>query len=292
MKAFFENPIVRRSSVLRKGGAFAIKPISAMQRALTSARSYANDPPIIVNSVPKSGTHLLLQITQSLPGNVYRGNFIATNPSTSLKERTSQKLAKMVRGLLPNETLGAHIYHSAEVQSALKEINAVHLFIYRDPRDVITSEAFYLAEMNKWHRMHKPFSELETPAERLELALSGLDERYPECNARLLPYAGWLECPNTVAIRYEDIAGDKQEVEISRIVEAWIEKGGQVENSEDLIKILKEAVQPSKSHTFRRGGSGKWRESLNERQAEDITKRLMPSLKAFGYNEVDNPPND
>lgn len=283
MKTFFENPIVRKNSVLRKGGAFALKPFSSVQRRLTSASAYKENPPIIVNSVPKSGTHLLLQVTQSMPRNVYRGNFIATNPSTTLKERTSNKLAKMVYAVLPNETLGAHIYHSPEVQEALKKINAVHLFIYRDPRDVVTSEAFYLAEMNKWHRMHKPFSRLETPSERLSLALKGLDERYPECNARLLPYAAWLECPNTIAIKYEDIAGEHQGREITRIVDGWLAKGGHIEDRTSLIKSLQEAVQPKKSHTFRRGGTGKWRESLDDTQVKDVTNTLAPSLKAFGY---------
>jgi sulfotransferase family protein len=281
MRSLFDHPLVHQSSVLRKGAAFAVRPISVFQTAFVNAGDYEIHPPVFANSVPKSGTHLLLQITREMPETRYRGRFIATSPSLTQKERSPRQLSRKIKTVLPGETLGSHLYYSTEVEAALTDINALHLFIYRDPRDVIVSEAFYLAEMNRWHRMHKHFSKCSGDAARLALALDGIDESYPECNARLLPYSGWLASDRTVAIRYEDIAGVNQAWEIERIVGAY--RATHKDTPDDLVKSLCAAVRPEKSHTFRRGGSGGWKRGLSKEAAAMVTKRLRPALDAFGY---------
>jgi hypothetical protein len=184
---------------------------------------------------------------------------------------------------MPAETVGAHLHHLPEVEDALEQINALHLFIYRDPRDVINSEAHYLSDMNRWHRMHKHYSKLDDHQARLALALDGLDDRYPEVNARLLPYVGWITAPGVVAIRYEDLIGPRQSEEISRIVSAWQSRGGQTTRPDDVVAHVREAIDPGKSHTFREGGSGKWRNTMTEAEAQRLTERLEPSLAAYGY---------
>lgn len=247
--------------------------------------AYANCPPLFVNSLPKSGTHLLLQVTRALPGVRYLNRFIATSPSITQRERAPDELARRISAVLPSETLGCHLYCSAEAKAALQGINALHLFIYRDPRDVIVSEAYYLSEMNRWHRMHKHFAKLGNDRDRLQLALNGLDRRYPECNSRLLPYSGWLQDPDTLAIRYEDISGAGRDSQLLRIIDAYTARtGGMAEDRSALLQALKTAIDPGKSHTFRRGGTGKWRQGLSDAEARALTEQLRPSLEAFGYH--------
>ena len=283
LERILDHPAVSRSAVFRKGKAFTREPLLRMQRVAVHPSDFAGAPPIIVNSLPKSGTHLLLQVTRALPGTRYFGRFIATSPSLTQRQRTPKALSRRIIRTLPRETLGAHLYHFPEIARALERINALHLFIYRDPRDVVTSEAWYLAEMNRWHRMHKHFHALNDEKARLSLALDGLDARYPEANARLLPYAGWIHAPNVVAIRYEDLSGPRQGDEIARIIAAWRACGAETKEVDNLVQQLREAVDPGNSHTFREGGSGKWRRGMTEPEAEDFTRRLEPSLIAYGY---------
>ncbi|MBC58054.1 MAG: hypothetical protein CL814_14130 [Confluentimicrobium sp.] len=280
---FIDHPRVRDSAPLRKGLAFIGGSLAALERMGTSSAAYVGHPPIFANSLPKSGTHLLLQVTRALPGTRYLGRFIATSPSLTQVERSLSDQVRRVERILPSETLGSHLYHSEEVSLALERINALHLFIYRDPRDVIVSEAHYLGEMNRWHRMHKHFAKRTSARARLELALDGLDDRYPECNARLLPYAGWLDEPRALTIRYEDIAGENRHAVLEKIVAGFVERGGVVNDHEGLVHALDEAIDPKKSHTFRTGGTGKWRNGLTDQEADYVTARLRPSLDAFGY---------
>ncbi|GAB3241357.1 sulfotransferase domain-containing protein [Mycolicibacterium hippocampi] len=282
-KRFFDHSLIQRNAVLRKGIVFAREPVLQLQGLVTDSKDFATAPPIVANSLPKSGTHLLLQITRALPGSRYFGRFIATSPSLTQRERSPAVLARRIARTLPAETLGAHLFHFTEVEVALRRINALHLFIYRDPRDVVISEVNYLAEMNRWHRMHRHFAALPDATSRLKLALEGFDARYPEANARMLPYAGWLDVPGVVAIRYENLFGPRQADEIARVVAAWRLQGGTSADEDALVERLRRAVDPSKSHTFREGGSGKWRRGMTDAEAEMVSQRLAPSLTAYGY---------
>lgn len=282
-ETLIDQPFVKRNAVLRKGLGFLNEPVARGERLFLRQSAYDTRPPVFANSLPKSGTHLLLQATRVLPRTRYLGRFIATSPSLTQREKSPEQLARAVSRILPGETLGSHLYHAPEVAAQLARMNALHLFIYRDPRDVITSEAYYLAEMNRWHRMYKHFNKLSDDKSRLTLALDGLDHRYPECNARLLPYAGWLQDPNTLAIRYEDIAGPHQQRELTRIAEAYRSRGGSDVAAARLVEVMTRAIDPQKSHTFRRGGSGKWQKALSTAEAEAVTQRLRPALEAFDY---------
>lgn len=279
----FCHPFVKRSTVLRKGSTFALEPFLRVLRMTVRPADFLTEPPIVVNSLPKSGTHLLLQITRAIPSSRYFGRFIATSPSLTQRQRSSIELSRRISRLMPAETVGAHLYYSAELSDAIERINALHLFIYRDPRDVVTSEAHYLSDMNRWHRMHKYFHDLPNDKARLKLALDGLDERYPDANARLLPYAGWVDAPGVVAVRYEDLIGARQGVEIARIVSAWQARRDGTTETDELSARLGRAIDPGKSHTFREGGSGKWRSRMNDAEAKSFTERLEPSLNAYGY---------
>lgn len=281
---FIDHPVVRKNSVLRKGAAFAHRPIRAIKNRLSSQGDFENNPPIVVNSLPKSGTHLVLQITRKLPDVKYYGHFIANSPSLTLHERSPYSIAQRVKSLLPNETIGAHLHYSPTVRSALRSVNALSLFVYRDPRAVLVSEVFYLTEMNKFHRMHKHFAKLNNLDDRLRLALEGFDNRYPGASERFLPYAAWLDDDETLALKYESMVGLAREENIARISNRWRALSqASLPLHSDLERTLLEAVDPTKSHTFREGGTDRWRNRLSTKQVDLVTDKLRPVLERFGY---------
>ncbi|WP_297105316.1 hypothetical protein [uncultured Devosia sp.] len=283
MNSLFDVGMVRNSNVARKALAFSLVAPKRAMRAFATTRDYANNPPIIVNSLPKSGTHLLLQITRALPSTRYFGGFIATTPSLTLKERSQTVLAKKICGLLPGETVGAHLYYSDSAAAAMSAINAVHLFIYRDPRDVLLSEVNYLADMNRWHRMHKVFSKIDDPHDRLKVAIEGFDDRYPDCAKRIAPFVGWLQHPETLSIKYEDLVGPNR-LDVLGHIAAKLKKAGVPGAHEDrLIYSMEAAIDPGKSHTFREGGTEKWRTAMSAGDADRIGLMLAQELRAFGY---------
>lgn len=280
LKNILEKPFVKKNTILRKGIPFAVEPLNRVKRKLVDEAQFTEQPPIFVNSLPKSGTHALLQICKAFPKTDYRGRFIASSPSISQKPRSSEEVARSICKILPGEVLGCHLFYSKKAEDALKAINAVSFFIYRDPRDVILSEINYLSSMNRWHRMHRHFSTLEAFDDKLKLALEGHDARYPSANERFRPYFSWLKTEGVITIRYEDLFGSKQEDVVKQICETYTERTGLRPSFEDALSSL----NPSKSHTFSKGGLGRWRSELSCSEQEKISVALFEALEAFGYS--------
>lgn len=273
----------RKSAPFRKSKSIAKRIPKALKKVRSTKQDYLDKPPILVNSLPKSGTHLLMQLANAIPMTVNFGAFIAQTPSLTLREKPDSKIVSQLKSLVPGEVSGAHIFHTDLVENAILNLGALHLFIYRDPRDVIASEAFYLAKMNRWHRMHKHFKKLDTPSSQFKMALNGHSDLYPEANIRLLPYANWIRAENVLSFRYEDLVGPKRGIEIERLISTWMSRSSTGSRSNISVEYLLSAIDPSKSHTFRNGVSGKWRDNLSRKEIENVTKKLEPSLIAFGY---------
>ena len=78
--------LLKKSSVGRKSFALLKQCNRAIKRAGLKADDFLSAPPIIGNSFPKSGTHLLLQVLESFNGAKDFGTVLASMPSISYKE--------------------------------------------------------------------------------------------------------------------------------------------------------------------------------------------------------------
>ncbi len=268
-----------QSAPVRKGLAFAKRIPRAVARRAARGEDYRTRPPIVVNSLPKSGTHLLMQIAEALPGRRNFGVFIAQSPSLTLRTRGQEEIDALIAGMVPGEVVGAHLHYTPETAAALRGVNAVHLFIWRDPRDVLLSEAHYLAEMNPWHAMHKTFKALPDPESRVRLAITGTgDGRYPGAEERIGAYMDWPTAPGCIGLRYEDlVTPETQERECRRILEAYAAACGE-EAGLPSTRELVAAIAPERSHTFSKVGGARWREEMSGDNLALRQVRLGPWL--------------
>lgn len=266
MTSLLDLPMIDRNPVLRKGAA------QMMRLARMAVQQQQGLPPILINSVPKSGTHLALQLARALPKAQYFGQFHASQPSLTLRPRRAVTSARWVRCLRPAEVAGAHLHASDEVRAAIARRGILHLFVIRDPRDVVLSEMHYLTHMAPWHAMHRPFRRAGCLDARLTLSLEGVNDRFPDACSRLMAYAGWLQ--DAHVLRFEDLRADPHTALSQVISGGWKLPGaGQ----------LARAVRPERSHTFRKGTTGGWRDLPPDLQAR-MTEALLPVIDRFGYD--------
>lgn len=246
--------------------------------------------PVIANSFPKSGTHLLIQILEPLPGIRDWGYFLPSSPSFTLRERCGESMADRISVMANDEMAGAHLYFSEEAENELRELNAVHYFIYRDLRDVVLSESYYLYCMNKWHRLHSVYKGMHDEKERLRFAIEGdregkLPFDYPNIGVRFRKYLPWIERPGVMALKFEDLRGEESEAQInSMITHHWSKTGEAYDLAEYQQKAI-ENVNPERSHTFRSGKKGKWVASFDD-SLKDLFKEYAGELLIeLGYEE-------
>jgi sulfotransferase 6B1 len=254
-----------------------------MRLPRTVARLRANDeeygrcPPILVNSLPKSGTHLLLQIVRALPNTRYYGTFIAQRPSTSTHLRSQRAINHLIEQIVPGEVVPAHLHYSPETVANLERQGVLHIFIHRDPKAVILSEVAYLSKMAPWNALSRRFSMRQSMEDRVTLAIEGDGTpEYPNAAERFSPFLAWVNNPSTLCVTYENlIAPDRRNGELRRIVEAFLRRTSAPKDEiEELVGRLSCAIDPQSSHTYRSKRSGSSQTILSPKNRQRLNKIL------------------
>jgi len=259
------------------------------RRALQSRALCLESVPIVANSFPKSGTHLLTQILEGQPGVKNYLTFLASLPSWKYVERSEMATLRKIQGFVGGEMVSAHLFYRPEYAAALRKKAAIHFFIYRDPRDV-ASEAHYLSRMARFHRLHGTFRRLADEKEQLSLSILGDAHRacpvpYGNIAQRFRMYQGWLTDPDVCALRFEDLVGPEQPAEVARICRFFLERQSKVEATEgQLVEQALKAINPERSHTYRPGGGVRnWEKRFTPQHKAQFKEVAGDLLIELGY---------
>ncbi len=255
--------------------------------------SFHEAPPVFGNAKPKSGSHLLLQIlngfTQIMP---YR--YVAADPIRTItkdgRRRTADELLSDLRHV-PQGVIGwGYVDATPENASFLTEAGRVNYFIYRDPRDMLVSQVFFATDMHEEHGMHAYYNSLPDFGERLNVAITGIDKDGLKMVSVRQRYQGvfqWLAQKNVMCIRFEDLINNRDATLKSMLDE--VEKTGYKIPTprEQALSVLVDAIQPQKSHTFRSGKTGGWKQYFTDEHKSLFKDVAGDLLVRLGY-EKDN----
>src|SRR5262245_42949118 len=103
------NPFVR------KGSALMLVAPRWVRGKLARADEYQSAPPVLANSFPKSGTHLLAQVVAGLPRRVNYGAWLGSMISSfQFRERTVPNVKRFIAGIVPGELVRGHLFYDAQ----------------------------------------------------------------------------------------------------------------------------------------------------------------------------------
>jgi len=253
--------------------------------------SFHEAPPIFGNAKPKSGSHLLLQIlngfTQIMPYRYVDADPIRTISRDGRRRTADEILDDLQR--VPQGVIGwGYVDATPENASFLTEAGRVNYFIYRDPRDVLVSQVFFATDMHKEHGMHEYYNSLPGFDERLIVAITGIDQPDLKMGSVKKRYADvfhWLEQENTMCIRFEDIINNR-DATLNAMLDEVEKTGYQIPTPrEKALAILIDAIQPKKSHTFRSGKTGGWRNHFTDEHKRLFKEVADDLLVRLGYEE-------
>jgi hypothetical protein len=287
MSDWLRMGLSNKNGVVRKGTQAVLYAAKSLRKWRVTEQDLAERPPVFANSFPKSGTHLLVQLVEGLPNRTNYGAFLASQTSSfQLRERTAGSTCRFIRGFVPGEIIRGHLYFEPQYAKRLAERNTVNYFVYRDPRAVVVSEAHYLREMNRWHRLSPYFRRAPTIADAISLSINGLNPPvpgilYPNIAARFARYHGWLHQADCLAIRYEDLVSESRTGVIQQMTELYAAHCKTRSNIEEWVRAMTAAIAPQKSHTFRSGKKSGWRQEFtpqHRRQFNDVAGKLLIEL--------------
>ena len=270
-----------------------IRPYAKTAQAILRWKrfSFHEAPPIFGNSKPKSGSHLLLQIlngfTQIMPYKYVDAEPIRTITKDG-KRRTHNAVLHDLKHI-PDGVIGwGYVDATIENGSFLTQAGRVNYFIYRDPRDMLVSQVFFATDMHEEHGMYEFYNSLPDFGERLKVAITGIDRDGLKMTSVKKRYNGvfeWLEQKNVMCIRFEDLINNR-DATLNTMLDDVEKTGYKIPTPrEKALPVLVEAIQPKKSHTFRSGKTGGWKDHFTEEHKKLFNDVAGDLLVRLGYEK-------
>lgn len=250
-------------------------------------------PSIFGNAIPKSGSHLLIQV---LLGLTEIGPFVDPGfpPVNRFEGNTRLEIPDRIKELnrmRPGDIRYGYAGCREPFLSAITGPGRGSVFIYRDPRDQLVSHVFYAKDIHKKHGMHDYYNNvLTTMEERLNVAIEGCDLPglgLPTVWERYVEHFGWFERDDVLCLKFEDLILNKEQA-IGDLLD-YVEGFG-VEFSvsrPEAIYLLSQSIKPKKSGTFRKGQPGNWKEYFTEENKRRFKAVAGDLLSRLGYEDND-----
>lgn len=239
--------------------------------------------PFVVNSVAKSGTHLLRPLIEGVP-NIKHDAFIYPGHLYQLDEHK-----KLLSTLKPNHFANGHLFHSQEYVQMFKQLHLKQLFLYRDPRDIVVSYAYFFMRFPD-HPYRQYFTENNMSVkERCSYFINGnltgqltrtdIDKWYRR-------FLGWKKEEGVLPISYESLVHSdlSQKEQLTKIL-LYLNEDKQVLEIERVIEQMQRNADPSKSLTYRKGSSGDWQKEFDAELKRDFKVVAGDLLIELGYEK-------
>lgn len=246
-----------------------------------------NGPKVLLNSMPKAGTNLLSQLMRMLPGTVPRWSYHI--------DETLPGIERQLRAGRQGQVISAHLPWNHHLSELVSDLDYRILFMVRDPRDVAISNVNYVTRMDLAHPLHEILKRLPDDDARLSVLIDPPEEVLavlPEIwrNQGLSTFLPWLDEPNCLLVRFEDLIGAKgggsDARQLSTILAIAAHVGVQLDDR-SLQDAASDLFGNAGSKTFFQGQINRWVSEFKPHHSEAFKRRSGLTLSRLGYEKSD-----
>ncbi|WLD94951.1 sulfotransferase domain-containing protein [Alkalihalobacillus sp. AL-G] len=249
-------------------------------------------PPFLLNSIPKSGTHLLKQLLLGIPG-------IQHHPDKGMfghYEYQTEIQINRARNLPNNEFINGHLYYSKKWEHFFHDMNMKQIFVIRDPRDVVISYAYFIPKL-PIHPLYTTFTQKGfTHRDRIKFLIEGgqpTDPKkayQPNVQDWFTSFSDWMDKDNVLTIRFEELLSSpfKKIQTVNKIIQFLWEDRPVPFTSPILVGKMIQNINPTTSPTYRKGKIGGWREEFDDELKRTFKIIAGDLLIALNYETNQN----
>ena len=275
---------------------------------------------ILVNSLPKSGTHLLTRAVELFGYHDYAENIKKSEQKTpvnfdyrevknalnqtSLKAQGAISIGSLsplyvspsvfqqwLEPVQPKEYIVGHISYSPSLFPLLTDLNYRHLFIIRDPRAVLPSLLSFILNPQGIPKKHFLEADLKQMSQdqRLDFILEGGYAAKAATTVKSFAQVyrdmlNWRKESSCLIIRFEELVGELGGGSKEKQKQAVKNIATYLQHPFDdrIINKLDTIYNPS-SPTFRLGQVNSWKSSMPPKTIERLTAYCEPLWQEAGY---------
>ncbi len=239
-------------------------------------------PRILLNSIPKAGTHLLENALEQFPL-LRNAGHRTINCWRSISPAALQSVHSIGKGAF----LNAHLTAQPKLFELIQERDIKVLFMIRDPRDIAVSTFKYINNIDLDHHLNTYFSALPDDNARLLATINKIEDINPSIDETFKHYAAWLDQHNVLVCRFEDLIGPSGGGTKSQQLMTLqsISNHLNIQISSSQLEHIANRTFSSKSSTFRQGKTGSWRSYFNDSHIKAFKKIAGNELILYGYEQ-------
>jgi hypothetical protein len=239
---------------------------------------------IFVNSIPKSGTHLVTALLTEVDGLKNSGVHIKTyevnknasksplrNSKFSLDEYALENILKRIR---LGQVVTSHLPYNKKIIEVCRNLNYKTVFMRRNLRDILFSEYYYIKKLER-HFMHDwLIRNSKCMDSGIKLLLEGDGDAFPPFLDRMERFSEWCKSKDVIQVSFEDLVKVKAGEDLDFIksyLADLLEKLG-IKYEEEKLSDVTNAIKSKGSFTMRNGKAGGWREEYKKLTSLTVEK--------------------
>lgn len=275
----FNNKIKRYTYYLNKKLSTTIHGLT-----VNKIKGRFSGPKAILNSLPKSGTHLIESLFFELP---FIRHFSGRTILINTHDGSFAKGMRRIKSLKKGQFAPAHLQYSDKLYNAIVKQDIKFIQIMRDPRDVIISHLLYIRDIDKTHKSSKYINSLSTDIEQFNAVIDGEFDVIEPFQDVVNKFLGWIDKPAVLTIKFEDLVGSNGggSDELQAIATQKIINHVGLQLTETEIKEISNKIFSSKSPTFNTGKINKWKNYFTEKHKQICKEKIQYSLEILGYEK-------
>lgn len=252
----------------------------AYSRLLASGKT----PVVFLNSIPKSGTHLMANLLDAVPGLRFSGFHVSTVDigTADMRQDDLERFKTVYAKIRRGQYFSGHLPYSDMLADHLASLDARVIFMYRHPFDVALSAVDFVEKRGNPLFADLFFRQATSHEKRIEIALfGGVDNltgaRVPSVSEQMVRHEGWLASSDVITLRFEELRGDLTHAHaaLTRVLTAL--------GADISADRLLAAGGHRRSATMNRGETGRWRTEMPPALVERAQADFGAMLTRWGY---------
>lgn len=269
----------------------------AKNKAVSRCQIWRKGSKIFINSLPKSGTHLVTSLLEATGEIKSAGRHLRTvdfdiNESGRTFALDVDKFVKEESRVRGKQYFSAHFPWDKNIEAVFDGSKMKILNVIRDPRDMIVSRYHYIMDLKRHFLNEFLTNHYDSDEDRILALINGPPVDAVSAPDKFLPYKitlerfeGWQKSPFVMTVRYEDIIGPRGSGSLEvqyETIRRLLEFVGVEVNDHEIENLIPKFLGVNTA-TMRSGTSGEWKAKLSEAAQVAVNRELRDVILRMGY---------